>query len=333
MGLLVIALTAFGFALPLGVYLAWLVAHGRLPRARARLTAALTPLVLGVSLLGGYNAALTGSPLRSPYGLYTQIYTPNHCYGFHNVTRGAKLVGPKVRDNYNRWAEDLTVPRAFELLGRRVAASSMWSIGRVSLAWVAGVSVVVLARLPVQWKLLIAAIIGLHAVYFPYGFEGIFELSYVFESVPMLCLVAAGVFVWIGRQWMQRGRRRRLVWLCAFLAFGLSGPVIRFANGVAEVRYPRKYYAEFDDQLRAAGVLPPALVFIKPDPADRHRDLVTNSPALEDPILRVRADATESTWDLISMYPDRQVWLYDAPSGFLVRFPTAAEMQRMQETP
>ena len=326
-------LTAFGFALPLGVHLAWLVARGRLPRARARLTAALTPLVLGVTLLAGYNTALTGNPFRSPYGLYTQIYTPNHCYGFHNVTRGEKQVGPKVRENYNRWAEDLTVPRAFELLGRRIAASSVWSIGRVSLAWLAGVSVVVLARFSVQWKLLIAAIIGLHAVYFPYGFEGIFELSYVFESVPVLCLVAAVVFVWLGRQWLRRGRRGRLVWLCTVLAFGLSGPVIRFASGVAEVRYPRKYYAEFDDQLRAAGVLPPALVFIKPDPTDRHRELVTNSPALDDPILRVRAGATNSNWELITMYPDRHVWLYDAPSGFLVRFPTAAEMQRMQETP
>jgi hypothetical protein len=268
---------------------------------------------------------LTGNLFRSPYGLYTQIYTPNHRYGFHNVARGEKLVGPKVVENYNRWADDLTVPHAFELLGRRIAASSAWSIGWVSLAWIAGVAVVAFPRFPVQWRLLVAAIIGLHAVYFPFGFVGIFELSYVFESVPMLCLMAAGVCEWLGRQWLQRAQRGRLVWLIVFLAFGLSSPLVRLATGVAEVRYPRQYYAAFDERSRRAGIQPPALVFIKSDPSDFHRDLVTNSPALDDPILRARTDTASSTRELIRLYPDREVWFYDTRRDILVRLPNAAE--------
>lgn len=326
-------LTAFGFALPFGVHLGWLALRGGLPRSRVRLTAALAPVLAGVIVLAGYNTAITGSPLRSPYGLYTQIYTPHHGYGFHNVSRGEKLAGPKVLQNYNRWAEELTVPRAFELLGRRIAASSAWSIGWVSLAWLGGVTLVVLVRFPVQWKLLAASILGLHAVYFPFGFEGIFELSYVFESVPVLCLLAAGVCVWLGRCWRQRGRRGRLVWLVAFLVFGWSGPFIRLAIGIGEVHYSRQYYAAFDERLKAAGVRPPALVFISPDPKYQHLDLVTNSPSLNDPILRVRANTVNSKRELVTMYPDREVWWFDAQSNFFIRLPSAAEIQRLQEAP
>jgi hypothetical protein len=326
-------LTAFGFALPFGGHLGWLVLRGHLPRCRSRLTGALTPLAVGVIMLAGYNAALTGSPLRSPYGLYTQIYTPSHIYGFHNVTRGEKLSGPKVLENYDRWAEDLTVPRAFSLLGRRIAASSVWSIGSISLAWVGGVSLVLLVRFPAPWKLLVAAIVGLHAVYFSFGFDGVFELSYVFESVPMLCLLAAGVCVWLGRHWLQQERRGRLAWLTVALVFGSSTPVIRLAKGIAEVRFSREYYADFDKKLDAAGVQAPALVFIKSDPKDRHRDLVTNSPALDDPILRARAGAANRTRELVTKHSDREFWFYDAQRDFLVRLPTAAAYEKIQQAP
>ncbi|MBI3461908.1 MAG: hypothetical protein HY000_02455, partial [Planctomycetes bacterium] len=243
-------LTAFGFALPFGAHLGWLVARSKLTRCSSRVTTALVPLVVAVGLLAGYNALLSGSPLRTPYGLYTRIYSPNHSYGFHNVTRGQKVSSPKVLENYNQWAEELTVPRAFRLLGTRAVASSAWSMGPVSLAWIVPVLVVMLAWLPAEWRLLAAAIVGLHAAYFSFAFEGIFGLSYVFESVPVLCLLVAGLSVWLGGQWLAQGRGRRVVWLSVFVLLGLTAPLHRLVDsgpdgGIAQVRFARRYYADF----------------------------------------------------------------------------------------
>jgi hypothetical protein len=317
-------LTAFGFALPFAAHLAWLVGRRRLERSVPRFAAALAPLVVGVGLLGAYNVALTGSPFETPYGLYTRIYSPNHAYGFHNVSRGRDQVGPKVLDNYNRWAEELTVRRALELLGRRAAASALWSTGRVTLAWLVPVFVVMLAWLPGTWRLLAAAVLGLHAVYFPFGFEGIFELSYVFESVPILCVLCATTVVLLCKMWRTAGRWGRVAWLALLMACGFVGPIERLSTAIGEVRFPRTYYASFQVLLAASGVRPPAVVVIEPDPADRHRDLVTNSPSLDEPVVRARACGLPIE-ELRAAFPDRQFWYYDARSRMLTRLNASVE--------
>jgi 4-amino-4-deoxy-L-arabinose transferase-like glycosyltransferase len=317
-------LTAFGFALPFGVHLAWLVAHRRLARSGPRVAAAVAPLVVGVGLLGAYNAALTGSPVQTPYGLYTRIYTPNHAFGFYNVSRGKTHLGPKVLDNYNRWAEELTASRAINLLGRRAAASALCSTGRVTLAWLAPVFVVMLPWLPGTWRLLAAAVAGLHAVYFPFGFEGIFELSYVFESAPILCVLCAATAVWLCKSWRSAGRWDRVVWLALLLLLGFVGPMERLSASIPELRFPRTYYASFHLLLAASGVQPPAVVVIDPDPSDRHRDLVTNSPTLDDPVVRARACGRPIA-ELRAAFPDRQFWRYDVRTLVLTRLEADAD--------
>ncbi len=311
-------LTAFGFALPFALHLAWSIARGRLQRGGVRVAAAVTPLVVGIGFLGAYNAALTGSPFETPYGRYTRIYTPHHIYGFYNVSRGSTQVGPKVLDNYNRWAEELTVPRACGLLARRAAASALWSTGRVTLAWLAPVFVAMLPWLPGTWRLLAAAVLGVHAVYFPFGFEGIFELSYVFESVPILCLLCAATVVLVCKRWRAEGRWGRVVWLAMLLLLGFIGPLERLPQAISELRFSRTYYASFDFLLAASGVEPPAVVVIDPDPSDRHRDLVTNSPTLDDPVVRARA-CGRPIEELRRAFPDRKFWRYDARTRVLTR--------------
>jgi 4-amino-4-deoxy-L-arabinose transferase-like glycosyltransferase len=309
-------LTAFGLALPFGMHVGWMWFRGRLPRAGRRLAAALAPLLVGITLLAAYNAALTGSPARSPYGLYTSIYSPNHVYGFYNVTRGHKHVGPKVIDNYNRWAEELTVPRAWWLAGRRFSASAGWSVGLLTVAWAVGSAVILLPVLAPPWRLILGAVLGIHAAYFAFAFEGIFEVSYVFESIPFLCVLAAGMCVQLGRYWCRVREWEWCMWLAALVAVGLASSWVRLLHprpegGIQQVRFARSYYADFQRQLAAAGVRPPAIVFIEPDPADRHLDLVTNSPTLDAPILRAR-NLSPNNSRLIQMYPDRTPWLYDA---------------------
>jgi len=311
-------LTAFGFALPFALYLGWLVARGELERARVRLTAALAPVAVGIVLLAAYNAAITGNPLRSPYGKYTQIYAPNHRYGFHNVTRGERDAGPKTIENYNRWAEELTLPRAIALSGERASASALWSVGRVSVAWIAGILVVSFTRLATPWKLLIGSIAGVHAVYFPFAFVGIYGLSYVFETVPLIAILVGAASVMLTRDWLHDRRWGRAAWIVAFGILGLYAPMLRLGSGMHEVLYARRYYADFDRQLEQAGVAAPALVMIMPDPADRDRELTAKSPALDDPILRVRADRARR-WELITMFPQHQLWFYDARSKRLVQ--------------
>jgi hypothetical protein len=305
-------LTAFGFAVPFGLHLAWLVTRGQLSRCVPRVAAALTPMLAGLVLLAGYNMALTGNPLRTPYGLYTRIYTPRHVYGFRNVTRGERHLGPKVLENYDRWATelgDLTVTRAVELSGARAVASARWSLGPVTLSWLLAAWLIVLPWLRTGWKLVAGAAAGLHAAYFPYGFDGIFTLSYVLESVIALCLVTAGVSVWLVRSWLERGRWARPVWLAALLLAGCHGPLVQLQQGIVQVLFPREYYAAFERSLES--VEPPAIVFIEPDPSDRHRDLVTNSPDLSGPILRVRHRGAANV-ELAQQYPERKLWFCDA---------------------
>ena len=309
-------LTAFGFALPFGIHLLWGVLWGKLERWRVRLAAAVAPLVVGLIGLGSYNAAITGSPLLSPYGLYTHIYSPWHMYGFYNVSRGRQVDAPKELESYNRWAQELTPSRAMTLMVGRWEQCAAWTLGCVSLAWFGGVLVVLLPGLSTPWRLLVAALVGLHAAYFPYAFEGIFGLSYVFESVPVLCLLAAGLCVIFGRFWRQQGRGVRAIWLGIFLICGYLGPLCQLVQRGAEgwldqVLFARSYYAGWDERMRRAGVQAPALIFIR-NPDNVHLNLIINTPDLSGPILRAKDLGPEKNLGLAELCPDRTVWFLDA---------------------
>jgi hypothetical protein len=108
---------------------------------------------------------------------------------------------------------------------------------------------------------------------------------------------------------------------------------VAYAGRIAGDTNSTRLFLDFDKKLDAAGVQAPALVFIKSDPKDRHRDLVTNSPALDDPILRARAGAANRTRELVTKHSDREFWFYDAQRDFLVRLPTAAAYEKIQQAP
>ncbi len=136
-----------------------------------------------------YNKSITGRALTSPYQLYTDIYTPRHVYGFHNVTRGEQHLGPKVLDRYDRWAENLTLPLALKKMGIRLVASGRWTVGLVPL-------ICLVAMLICRWrtwnsdlKLIVASIASCIWPTLPYWFEGIMGWHYVFESAPLWGIV------------------------------------------------------------------------------------------------------------------------------------------------
>jgi hypothetical protein len=213
-------MTAFGVGLPFGLLLAWQLLRPNAKndmstgsstavdslRQRALVVVAWgLPLAAGLGGMLYYNAAITGDPWVSPYQLYTDTYTPRHVYGFHNVTRGEQRLGPKVLENYDTWAEELTPALAARKVKIRTFASLRWTLGVVPIA----AAVLVLLLSPAAWNrgvlLIAAAIVALHAVHIPYWFEGIMGWHYVFESAPLWLLLVAEATRRLCSAWEQSG--------------------------------------------------------------------------------------------------------------------------------
>ncbi len=336
-------LTAFGFALPLAASGLVRCVRERSRGALGWAIAGLTPVFAGLALLAGYNHALTGSPFRSPYGKYLDIYTPRHRYGFYNVTQGAAFDNPKVLRDYDRWAQELTPSRAVRLAAIRAATVGKWTFGVVAAAFLFAASLVLATGTPPA-RLVLLCGLGVHAAYFPYAFEGIFGLSYVFESVVPFVLVACHALATLWTGLTDRLRRPIRYWLPLFLAanfvrFGGQGePYLTWAGPVEQMRaarsqilFAKRYYAVLDN-LIAQHVNPPALVFVRRDPTQRHLDPMYNLPPLSGPILRARDRGPEANQRLSRLYPDRSIWLLDARNGRLIKLRDALTGDKISQT-
>lgn len=326
-------MTAAGFALPWGVWFArwWLVAPATFaggPTRSARTVSAMclaTPLVLGMGMMLAYNHAVTGSATTSPYQLYTDIYTPRHVYGFNNVVRGEQKLGPKVLENYDRWAENLTPELAVRNVQRRLVTSSR---GTLSL-FVVGLSTIALLVFihagDARWGLVAASIVSLHAAHVPYWFEGIMGWHYVFESAPLWLLLIAEatrrICVALGNagrpavRWCWHGLLVSAVAVNCLTIVPLWPSRLR--RGLAELDFPRRKYAEAAALFTDATQGRPSIVFIVPDPDDRHMDYVTNDPALEGPILRARVSNEQEAEAAATLFPRRDAWVFDAKANLL----------------
>ncbi len=346
-------MTAAGVGLPFGVWLFWWVARrvrgqrfevsaeGRQEQAQhspsdhSPLTTyhSLLPLLLcmavpilsGIALQLAYNQSITGSISVSPYQLYTDIYTPRHVYGFQNVERGEQRLGPKVLDNYDRWAENLTLPLALRKMGIRIVASGRWTLGLVPLVFVCVLLVWNWRRWSTDLKLIVASIVSLHLVHLPYWFEGIMGWHYVFESAPLWAIVLGVVSADFAQRCRETGHVALRWWWGGVLLTSLAISWVtvpplwpgRVVMGLAELRFPRQKYDRFD-QLLMERIHGRAIVFIRPDPVDRHIDYIVNRPQLDAVLLRARAPETEAELQrAIHLFPDREPWLYDVKQDSL----------------
>lgn len=352
-------MTAFGVALPFGAYFGWWLLTG-LPRfgeddedptthaqqraaVRQRVWLSLSlaaPLAAGLSACCWYNREITGDALLTPYQLYTNVYTPRHDYGFNNVIRGEQHLGPKVLDNYDRWAENLTPALAMRNVQRRLAASLRWTLGIVPLAM--GAMALLLLRAGPRgtvdctrtsitgWRLIGCAIVSLHAVHVPYWFEGIMGWHYVFESAPLWLLLFADATRRQISAWCDAGRPAMSIWWGGVIVIAVAVnwfTVIplwpgRLPVGVAEIAFPRQKYGRFKSEAAWITRGRKSVVFVNADPADRHIDFVANSPALDDTILFARDRPGRTDLDAARrLFPDREAFLYDAASGRWQRVP------------
>jgi len=278
------------------------------------------PLVLGLGIAAAYNHAVTGRWGQSPYQLYTDIYTPRHVYGFNNVTRGERQLGPKVLDQYDRWAENLTPELALQNLVIRVSSSLIWTLDPLPLLLSGLVAGVLFGWLDPRWRLVSLAIVSLHALHLPYWYVGIMGWHYVFESSVLWCLVLGTTTALLFRDWNRRGWAWLKAWWIGVLVISGVGawsvPIpdapgagsSRVAHGVGTLQYPRRRHADLRGWVENS-VERPALVLLEQETTvGSHLDLVVNEPGLSSPLLLGRFRAGLSIEELRRAFPGRRIY-------------------------
>ncbi len=223
-------MTAAGVALPFGIYLlAWasnavpsIAGAGAAPEspdsAWKRSRRWLAVICLGIPLLFAgaglfaYDKAITGNGWLTPYSLYTDLHTPRHVYGFNNVERGLKHQGPRVIQNYDQWAENLTPRLALANARTRLTASWKWTLGLIPLTLAVVGGVVLWKRLSAGAWIILAGIVSLHAVHVPYWFVGMEDHHYVFEAGPLWAMWVGVVTIEAFRTWLADRRGALCVW-------------------------------------------------------------------------------------------------------------------------
>jgi len=327
-------MTAAGAALPVGLWLLW---RGFWDRRGFALWLPLGgPLLLGLAIQAGCNLAITGRLLETPYGLYTRLHTPRHVYGFHNVTRGERRLGPRVHDQYDRWAENLTGELAVRNVQKRLWTSGQWTLGVLPLLFVVGGSWAAAGGLPRELWWLPASILSLHLVHVPYWFDGIFHFHYVFETLPLWLVWLSLVAVRGSALWRRSGRTWLPVWgaLALLANLGVAYTVPQglwnapFLAGRGQLEFAKRRHAQFVETVTRGVTERPALVLIEPDPADRHLDYVTNLPPLTGPILLARDQpGLPDRATIARAYPDRVLYRYRAATGELTRWSETARSE------
>jgi len=318
-------MTAAGFGAPFGlVFFVWLCRHnvsnGPPFRRYALLAAMVLPLALGGGVMLATNHAITGAAFTTPYQVYTDTYTPRHVYGFNNRERGEQRLGPRVIENYDRWAENLTPALAVENIKRRFTASLQWTLGLVPLAMGAVVFLVVVPRQDRRWWLIPAAIVSLHAVHVPYWFVGIMEWHYVFETAPLWILMFAGATGALLTSWRTTRQVLMRHWWYALVATSLFTAYVGFEpfwthgraiDEIHEIAFSRTRYQLLRSLVERDVHERPAILLIEHDPADRSIDFVVNTPDLKADVLYGRMRSGETQLSQVQRaFPDRTCYVF-----------------------
>jgi hypothetical protein len=337
-------MTAAGVALPFGVwFLVWTVRSMQFfrraegghrfdenwspPVGRDVISCAVAlalPLALTLASLFLYDKAITGNGWLTPYSQYTSLHTPSHVYGFNNVKRGRQHQGPRVIENYDKWAENLTPALAVSNAGTRWTASWKWTLGLLPQTLALCGGLVLWRRLPTGAWLILAAILSLHAVHIPYWFVGMEDHHYVFEAGPLGAVWLAVVTIEAARVWNASGHRAMCVWWASVLAAAVvmnwtassgqqtapkwSAPL---NQGIESVAFARRKHGRFAELVARRALPGPALVLVEADPADRHIDYVANPPDLQAPVLigHYLPDLV-SVAEVKRLFPDRKLFFY-----------------------
>jgi hypothetical protein len=171
-----------------------------------------------------------------------------------------------------------------------------------------------------RWKLILLGVGSLQLVHLPYWFVGIMGWHYVLETAPLWLLVFADASRRLWGTWQRDGHWGLMGGWVGLIVVALAVNLLtlwpvwpgRLEQGIAEIRYPRIQYARFRADIEELRQSEPAIVFVVPDPADRHMDYVTNPPDLRGPVLVARVRDRTRLPELIRLFPSRVPILFDA---------------------
>ena len=329
-------MTAAGFALPFGIWLLTaLIRQQFAGRQRAISTISRTwspmkivagigiPILLGFVVLTIMNHAITGSWMKSAYQLYTDTWTPRHRYGFDNANIDPALPESKVLKAYDDWAENLTPAKAESNVVQRTVYSLRWTLGIAALMFcnIAALATCLDIKDP-RPLLLLCSVLTLHAVHIPYWYDGIMHWHYVFETAPLLLMLATlGLSVTyqvlrstIGTRWTTVWMTSLIFaslipnWIDAKTFWGTSRVTVAFSEQFfSRVRFEYFHRLTTSDQIRH-----PALVLVDEGTSNPQLSYIINPPDLSGDVIVCRLPEAAAVIDeLARAFPEHHLYRFN----------------------
>lgn len=320
-------MTAAGFCLPFGLWFLGHIAMGLNREARRRTLLSVlamgVPLLTGFGVLGWMNQRTTGHWNVSAYQYYTNTWTPRHRYGFENGT--ASSPASSVLKKYDQWADNLTPALAVRNVGNRLLASAVWSMGLVGLLFLIPSGLYFCfsaANGTTGLRLVAAAIVSLHVAHIPYWYDGILHWHYVFETCPLLLILAAGGLQTTSDVLSQSIRRSAAHgWVVLFLAAVLIPNWLdveslwgtsRVTQAIREQSFSRVRYELFRRLTESPAIKHPCLILVDERHSDPQLSYIVNPPDYQGAVLTCRyPEEPAGLQELRTAFPDRTFYRFD----------------------
>jgi len=337
-------MTAAGFGLPFGLWFFTTIVRSlqRKPwlQSLVPVLAIGTPLLIGFGASGWMNQRITGQWNLSAYQFYTNTWTPRHRFGFANGTAGPPQ--SSVLNKYDQWAENLTPELAVRNVGNRLLASVVWTMGIAGLLLLVPIgswACLFADRQAVGARLVAAAIVSLHLVHIPYWYDGILHWHYVFETSPLLLLLAtAGLDAWQRGLQTPCGARLARRWLMALLLSALApawidsdvfwGPS-RVSLAVSEQAWSRGRMEAFQRTAKVVSGGRPCLILVDERNGDQQLSYIVNPPDYSGPVLVARLpESSAALAELQQHFRDRSAWTFQPETFRFTRgFPAGSDLR------
>lgn len=337
-------MTAAGFGLPFGLRLLRRLLTE--PETRKLAVGFAIPISLGFGVLAIMNYEATGQITKSGYQIYTDQFTPRHKYGFNNAVNTPAPAGPPAIKAYDDWASNLTPRRAADNVWARLHASFQWSLGSMPLL------MGILLVLPVLFRksqasdcsqsnaylrLVAWAVVTLHLVHVPYWFDGILHWHYVFETAPLLLILAAAGFACAKPVLEEKLGRIGSGWIVAFVLCALVPAwfklpvfdnVSKVSAAISEQSFSRIRFAQFQKLAFSSRVEKPALVMVDERGTDPQLSYIINPGSYDSDVLVCRLpDSDDEVQGLQDHYSDRNVYVFSPQNFSLIAWDSSPDSQ------
>jgi hypothetical protein len=319
-------------AMALGVPLAgWFIFASASAKTSTRLALAVAgsvPIVVALGLFALYNRTVTGSPLRTAWGEYNRQFEPDNTLGFSNGA-GQPIpsgISERKAERARGIAAEKTQFTSRVALRRvltnsqRVSDMILSALGFYGLAAFIpfGLDTSETTRTHAKSYRWLLGFIPL-AHYVAYSLFYSTWGAYSLETIPWIVLAVA---VGLGTFWKRASASDRpgialTVPLC--LAIALLVDVREIGRLIEMRRLDTSYHRDFAQKLDK--LAEPAIVFVRFDKSRRHVfDLINNSPDLSSGVVVV-LDLGDRNSELIRLFPDRALYIYDETTGQLTSYP------------